>query len=319
MARNQHLWGIVLAAGSGERLQPFLRRYGHRHPIKQFCAVTGRRTMLQHTWDRLELLVPRERVVTVIDVAQADMCRAQLDDRAERTVIHQPANRDTGPGTLLPLAHVLRKDPEAVVVILPSDHFVGDDARFMTHVEIGTWVARRQTWDAAILGVEPTGPDPDYGWIEVGRAGGRADGGLLPVERFWEKPRPPVARELYEAGHLWSTMVTVARGQRLWNLFRTAQPAVHRTFERIRGALGAPSESAVIREAYAGLPSVSLSRGVFEPLASRLAALPVRGVQWSDWGREERVMETLARLGKALPSTMSVAREGGDRVAATTS
>ena len=58
MARNQHLWGIVLAAGSGERLQPFLRRCGHQHPIKQFCAVTGRRTILQHTWDRLELLVP---------------------------------------------------------------------------------------------------------------------------------------------------------------------------------------------------------------------------------------------------------------------
>lgn len=317
MNSDQHLWGIVLAAGSGERLQPFLRRCGHRHPIKQFCAVVGRRTMLQHTWDRIEMLVPRERVVTVIDAAHADLCREQLAGRPDGTVIRQPANRETGPGTLLPLAHVLRRDPEAMVAILPSDHFVGDDARFMAHVEIGAWVARRRMWDAAILGVEPTGPDPDYGWIEARRAGRHAQSRLLPVERFWEKPPPAVAYRLYGAGHLWSTMVTVARGESLWDLFRAAQPEIHRRFEPIRRALGTPGEAAAVRDAYEGMPTASLSRDVFERLPSRLAAIPVRDVHWSDWGREERLMDTLIRLGKALPPAAAAVGGVSHEVAAT--
>ena len=317
MDSDQHLWGIVLAAGNGERLQPFLRRCGHPHPVKQFCAIVGRRTMLQHTWDRIEMLVPRERVVTVIDAAHAERCRDQLAERSDGTVIRQPANRETGPGTLLPLAHVLRRDPDAIVVILPSDHFVGDDARFMAHVETGVWVAQRRVSDAAILGVEPTGPDSDYGWIEMRRPRGRTEGRVLPVERFWEKPRPDVASRVYRAGHLWSTMVTVARGERLWDLFRTAQPEVHRRFEAIRRTLGASSETAAVREAYEDMPTASLSRDVFERLPSRLAAIPVRDVHWSDWGREERVLETLAQLGKALVPGAACASEGSHKIAAT--
>lgn len=298
-----HVWGIVLAGGSGERLQSFLRRTGHPHPIKQFCAVVGRRTMLQHTWDRVEMLVPRERVVTVIDATHVGPHREHFKQRPDGTVIHQPLNCETGPGTLLPLAHILRRDPEAIVALLPSDHFVGDDARFMAHVEIAVWVVRRGMWDAVILGVEATAPDPDYGWIEVCRAGHHATSRLLPVARFWEKPPALIARALYEGGHLWSTMVTVARGAVLWDLFRSAQPEIHERFERIRSALGRPFEAATIRGAYAGMPSASLSRDVFERFPSCLGAIPVRNVHWSDWGREERVMETLTRIGKPLPST----------------
>jgi mannose-1-phosphate guanylyltransferase len=292
------LWGIVLAGGSGQRLQSFLRRRGHEHPVKQFCAIAGGQTMLQQTWQRAEILIPRERVLTVVGAAHAEIFRDQLADRVEGTVIVQPANRETGPGTMLPLAHVLHADPEARVVVLPSDHFVEEEDRFMLHVEIGEWLIRRGLRaDAALLGIEAECPNRDYGWIELRRAGRHRASCVLPVERFWEKPELFVARRLYEEAHLWSTMVTVARAASLWGLFRTAVPDVHAAFQRIKGALGTPSEAATVRDAYETMPSVSLSKGVFERLPSRIAAIPVRGVHWSDWGREERVVETLVRLG----------------------
>lgn len=302
MTNTGDLWGIVLAGGSGQRLQPFLKRLGHENPIKQFCAITGDRTMLEQTWQRAERLIPPARVLTVVDASHADIFREQLSTRAPGTVIVQPANRETGPGTLLPLAHVLHTDPEASVVLLPSDHFVEEEERFMQHVEIGAWLARRGRPAVSLLGVEADRPDSEYGWIEVRRAGRHRSSCVLPIANFWEKPPPACALRLYEDGHLWSTMVTVARGASLWALFRAAVPRLHRTFERIESALGTPGEAPTIRAAYDVMPSCSLSKAVFERLPSRLAAIPVRGVHWSDWGREERIVESLARLGHLIPS-----------------
>jgi hypothetical protein len=93
-------------------------------------------------------------------------------------------------------------------------------------------------------------------------------------------------------------MVTVARAATLWRLICDVQPELQRPFERIRHALGTPVETAEISKAYEEMPRVSLSAGVFARAPSRLAALAVREVHWSDWGREERINETLLQLGK---------------------
>jgi mannose-1-phosphate guanylyltransferase len=259
--------------------------------------------MLQHTWKRVEMIAPRERVLTVVDAGHGGTFRNQLASRAHRTVIYQPTNRETAPGTLLPLAHVLRADPSAIVGIFPSDHFILEEERFMAQVQLAAWSLQRGMWDVVVLGVAPDQPDPDYGWIEVSRAGRHPGSGLLPVERFWEKPHASVARSLYEGGHLWSTMVTVARATTLWRLICEAQPELHRPFERIRHALGTAAETAEISSAYEGLPSASLSGDVFARTPSRLAALAVREVHWSDWGREERIDATLRQLGEYNKTT----------------
>lgn len=292
------LWAIVLAGGSGCRLQSFLRDRGCRYPIKQFCAITGRRTMLEHTWQRVELLVAAEHMLTVVDAAHAHILNEQLDGERRGDIIYQPANRETAPGVLLPLAHIVQRDPTALVAIFPSDHFVLEAERFMAHVQIAACAVRRGWWDIALLTVVPDRYEGDYGWVEVARSGRHAESCLLPITRFWEKPDPHTGRALYEAGHLWSTMVTVARAAALWELVYAAQPALRAPFEQIRDAVGTPAEAAAVERAYRDLPSVSLSGGVFARMPRRLAAIAVRGVLWSDWGREERVAETLRRLNR---------------------
>lgn len=296
MVERANLWGIILAAGSGERLQPFLRRCGHPHPIKQYCAIIGRRTMLQHTWERVQRLIPPERVLTVVDAGHARVFHGQLADRPAGSVIHQPLNLETAPGTLLPLAHVLRADPEAVVCLFPADHFVLEERLFMARVRVAEAAVQRRLWEFVVLGVRPQGPDCDYGWIEVDRSSQHLGSCLLPVQAFHEKPSESAARSLYRAGHLWSTMVIVARAASLWDLITSTQPALRAPFERIRAAVGTPAEQQQVGNAYLGLPRISLSKGVLERVPSRLGVLAVDGVNWSDWGREERVMETLRRL-----------------------
>ena len=302
MRTGQHLWSIVLAGGSGRRLEPFLRRLGQRCPVKQFCAIIGKRTMLQHTWDRAERLVRQDRVVTVVDRTHAEMFPDQLAARPAGTVIEQPANRETCPGALLPLAYVLRADPDAIVAIFPSDHFVHEERRFLGHVRVAELSVRHGYEDVVILGVPPSRQEPGYGWIEVDRTKRLRGSRLLAVAGFWEKPLPPIARSLYEGGHLLSTMVTVARAKGLWNLISIAQPELRRPFEGIRQALGTASEAAAIRRAYEDMPCVSLSEGVFARIPSYLGAVTVRDVYWSDWGSEERVCETLRWLANRAPA-----------------
>jgi len=252
--------------------------------------------MLQHTWERAEMAVPCEQVLTVVDAGHATTFGNQLAGRPHGTVIHQPANRETAPGTLLPLAHVLHADPDAVVGVFPSDHFVLEEDRFMAYVQVAGWTVRRGIHEIVLLGIMPDQPDPEYGWIEVNRDGRLPGSAFLPVERFWEKPEPCVARSLHEGGHLCSTMVTIARAATLWNLIGEAQPSLRQAFERIQRTLGTEREACEIVKAYHEIPSASLSSDVFERFPSRLTALAVRDVHWSDWGREERIEETLLRL-----------------------
>lgn len=295
MATQGDLWAIVLAGGCGQRLEAFLRRQGHLNPIKQFCNIVGRRTMLQHTWARVEMLMAHERVLTVVGAKHVGQFAEQLARRSPGTVLGQPMNRETAPGTLLPLAQILRADPSAVVGIFPSDHFVLEERRLMARVWAASDVVRGGVRDLVILGARPTRADPDYGWIEV-RHGQEIAAGVYGVESFREKPTLDTAARLYGAGHLWSTMVIVARAAALWELICESQPLLRRPFERIREALGTTDEAGVLAREYVAIPEVSLSRGVLENFPSRLGVMVLDGIYWSDWGREERVQETLQRL-----------------------
>jgi mannose-1-phosphate guanylyltransferase len=219
---EQHLWGIVLAAGERTQARKFLRRLCGRRGIKQFCAVTGQGSMLQHTLARVGRLIPRERIFMVVSRDHRDEVRQYLAHWPTHNVIFQPANRDTGPGILLPLAHVTRRDPEASVAVFPSDHFMTDEARFVATVALAAAEVQCFPRELLLLGMTPDRTEESYGWIEpAGKEAGRES---RTVRKFWEKPflaevRAPMAR-----GVLWNTFVFVAQSASLWRLFRRAAP-----------------------------------------------------------------------------------------------
>ncbi len=294
------LFGIVLAAGNGQRVDGFIRRLGGRQIPKQFYAFTGRRSMLQHTLARVETLVPRERVVVVVSADHAAFVRAQLADRPEGMVIAQPRNLDTLPGILLPLVHALRRDPDATVAVFPSDHFIWDEARFMESVKTAARAAEERPDRIVLLGVTPDTPEADYGWIAPSPDESLVAGRVRGVHSFHEKPGPNRGRIYLRNGYLWNTLVCVAKAATVYEMAREVAPHMMAYFDVLRHNLNTAHEAAIVRGMYARMEPLNVSKDLFQRMPHRLLVMPVEGAGWSDWGREERVRETLDRYGLVL-------------------
>ncbi|MBI2360941.1 MAG: NTP transferase domain-containing protein [Deltaproteobacteria bacterium] len=296
--------GIILAGGEGQRLQSFIRSLRGDGLPKQFVNFIGARSMLEHTFARAEMLIPPERLFTVVSQVHLDLPEVgkQLARRPAGTVIEQPQNKETLPGLLLPLIHVLRHDPEAVVAVFPSDHFIVEEALFMTHVDLALRIAERYPSFIVLLGIEPDDPEPEYGYILPDKR----QHPLSPlrarrVARFVEKPDPSAVHELLGGGALWNTMVMAFKVKTLLQLVRRRMPSLYGSFRRVAGAIGTRSEPHVVKAVYRRLETVNFSRELLQAQAQdpgiRLLVLPVRGVLWSDWGSETRVLAALRKVG----------------------
>jgi mannose-1-phosphate guanylyltransferase len=260
--------------------------------------------MLEHTFQRAEKLIPAERLFVVIakEHLQFDEVRRQIAWRPQECIIVQPENKDTGPGILLPLMHLHKRDPAAVVTVFPSDHFILEEDVFMQHVERAFRIAESDGTRMVLLGTEPNEPDPEYGYIIPG---GRIDdpdlGAGRTVEMFVEKPSADAAKMIIRKGALWNTLVFVVTCKTLLQAIKRATPDLYRSFEPIQDAIGTPDEQRVIERVYQKLPSLNFSKGVLETLSyenrQNLRVLPVRGVTWKDWGTSDRLSKTLRQLG----------------------
>lgn len=224
---HDDLWGIILAGGDGLRLRSFVQaHFGYDRP-KQYCTFFGTESMLRQTIRRAERLVPPARLLTVITHPHLPYAQDELGDRTLETVLIQPCNRETAPGILLPILHVQQRDPEAIVALLPSDHFVLGEQHFMDAVATAAAFVRRVPGRLVLLGVPPTQPEIDYGWMEVGDTIGQEQGqALYQVSGFWEKPSLAEAQMLYRQGYLWNTMVVVGKVSLLVTLFHMLTPTL---------------------------------------------------------------------------------------------
>ena len=307
--------GIVLAGGDGKRLQPFIDRLrGDRLP-KQYMNFTGSRSMLEHTFRRAEKLIPSDFLFTVVNAPHLTFpgVRCQLSSRPRGSVIIQPENKETGPGLLLPLIHLYKHYPESTVVVFPADHFIAEESLFMLHVEVAFRVVERNPSRLVLLGMAPRGAESDYGYILPGQGiDSLLPLGIREISQFIEKPERSTAQTLILNGGLWNTLVMIFKARTLLNLVRAYDPTLFSYFHRISEAIGTPGETDVLEEVYRQMEPVNFSQGILEPLSlqdpSPLWVLPVRGVHWSDWGSERRIMSGLQktrRLGR-LNGTLQI-------------
>lgn len=293
------VWGIVLAGGDGARLLSLTKFIAGESSPKQFCAVSGGRTLLGETLARIAPLFPPERTVVVGNRAHAGYLRREVPGPVPHTLL-QPSNKGTGPGILWPTHWVSRRDPEAIVAVFPSDHFILQDHAFRAYVARAVRIVRRSPELIVLLGMDPDGPEEEYGWIEPGEPVPEA-AGCFKVRRFWEKPDADRARAFYRSGFLWNSFIMVARAETLKALGRKYLPEVYARLSKTRAFAGTEHEVWAVRQAYALMFPASFSRDVLERASESLTVLPVYGILWSDWGTPERVVRTLSRVNSSTP------------------
>lgn len=299
MKSRSSLWTIVLAGGEGERLRSLTERWLGVHRPKQYCSFVGNRSMLQHTVERAEQLSGIERMLIVVAEHHSPHALDSLTAAHMERVILQPRNRDTAAGIFLPLAHIVSKDPSATVVILPSDHFVYPKCAFLDSLRQASLVADCHNEKVVLLGARPNVEETEYGWIQPGGLLGRIGGvGVRSVAGFCEKPNAVRARQLLEDGGLWSTMVIASRCQTLWDLGRRCFPAMMARFDELVSHIGTKQEQQVLASMYDTISPLNFSTHLLEQVPDSLLAMELRGVEWSDWGNEQRILETLNRIGR---------------------
>jgi mannose-1-phosphate guanylyltransferase len=298
-------------------MRPFIESWLGRHLPKQYCAFKGTRTMIEHTMTRAVDAVGSEKIVTVIGSGHwrhlDEPRRLEIPGR----IVEQPENRETGPGLFLGLSRVMASDPEALVAVLPSDHYVSSRRRLATHLRRAFALAGRLSESIVLLGVRPDRPETDYGWIETGGPCWDLPWPARPVARFHEKPHPQAAENMMRWGFLWNTMVMVGRVRAFWELGKRNHPAMMERFEALRASLaqarGAGEEDPeLLAELYRGMPAVNFSKDLLEKEPGACVSLPLEGLEWCDWGRPERVLETLSKLGQtpAFPAGLIPAPRG---------
>jgi mannose-1-phosphate guanylyltransferase len=294
---GSNVWAVVLAGGAGKRLQGFIHQVLHSERPKQFCRIVGTRSMLRHTWDRAARVVGSSRIVTVITAGQEPYVWEEARDGVPGTVLVQPANKETAPGVLLPLLWIARRDPDAIAVVFPADHFIWEEDRFGGHVRAALAAAPAWPERLVVLGVEADGPEVEYGWIAPGEpfAAGRATE-LYGVRRFWEKPDRPTAARLFACGYFWNTLVLAGRVASFVGLAAASIPRVLELLQAGAAGLDAPARAFALERAYDRIPPTNLSQAVLARCPEGLLVLAARDVAWSDWGDEDRIVRTLRRF-----------------------
>lgn len=290
----------MLAGGEGKRLRPLVERIHPDGRPKQYAVLVGSRSLLRQTLDRTARLVPPERTVVVTTRSHSPFFSAELPEADGPTLVVQPRDRGTGAGVLVPAYWIARRDPQAWVAVFPSDHFVGDDEAFTTHVADLALAAARHPDRIHLLGAQPEAPETGYGWIEPGAALDRLPaGGLRRVARFWEKPTAEVASACMARGGLWNTFVMVARASTLIDAGLRALPDLAERLARIAPVIGSERDAAMLDAAYLRAPSANFSADVLAVMPSMLAVSKLPPITWSDWGTPDRVITTLRREGIA--------------------
>ena len=295
--KHSNVWAIVLAGGEGTRVRSFLKQLCGGSGLKQFSTIIGERSMLRCTLDRAERLIPAERILIVVGAHHREEVEKQLHHWPRQNIIFQPANRDTAPGILLPLAHITARDPQATIVVFPSDHFVLDEQRFIGAVGMALEDSRANPGKMVLLGMSPqAGEETEYGYIKVARK--LANGAARPVAGFVEKPPLARAKELIQQGALWNTMVFAAHNTTLWEMVKETTPVLYHAFRLVQITLNTSHSNRVLEQVYESISSVNFSSAICQPLASRLRVLPVADVGWSDFGTARSILRAVQKLGR---------------------
>jgi mannose-1-phosphate guanylyltransferase len=294
MTISSNSWAIVLAGGEGSRLQSLTTDDSGEPVPKQFCSLRGGQSLLAETLQRAASVVEPNHICVIVAAQHRRWWEPMLSEMKKSNIIVQPSNRGTGNGVLLPLLHILARDPSAHVVLLPSDHYVRDEAALASTLRLAVGALKDNPDQVLLLGMRPDDADPDLGYIVPGR---RAGPNISIVDRFVEKPNGSAARQLVDQGALWNALIIATRARALLGLFMTRLPdIVAKMHSAVAEDLNSSPNALATTMIYRDLPTIDFSSRILQGAEAQLRLIEANRCGWSDLGTPKRLGETLSGL-----------------------
>lgn len=229
------IYAVIMAGGTGTRFWPESRV---ARP-KQLLSLVGTRSMIQSTVDRLNGLCDVEHCLVVTNRSLIDPIAAQLPNLPYDHLIGEPCKRDTAPCIGLAAHWVQRRDPHAVMLVLPADHVIRAHREFQAAVERGLRLLEEDPSRLITFGIHPTYPADSFGYIERGSAPHAGADGIYPVQRFREKPdRQTAAEFLSRGGFYWNAGIFLWRAETILAALREYEPDMAGRVDRIAESMG---------------------------------------------------------------------------------
>lgn len=288
MKQNSNHYCVIMAGGVGARFWPMSKT---SRP-KQFIDILGiGRTLLQMTFDRLSKICPESQIYIVTNEIYRALVMEQLPAIGPTQVLCEPARRNTAPCIAYANHVILEQNPDATIVVAPSDHIILNEALFTNNVLDGMKAAAENDW-LITLGIEPSRPDTGYGYIQfVDEQVHDALPKLKKVKTFNEKPNLELAKTFLESGDfLWNSGIFIWSLRSINKAFDVYLPEVNELFKEGKGKFSTPDESDFIRKTYAVCRNISIDYGVMEK-AENVYVMSV-DFGWSDLGTWGSLYET---------------------------
>ncbi len=272
------LHAVIMAGGSGTRFWPLSRT---ARP-KQLLDLAGGRTMIQATVDRLGDLAPAERTWIITNRSLVLPIAEQLPQLAKGRIVGEPCKRDTAPAVGLSAILVAASDPDATLVVMPSDHLIQPAADFQRAIQQAAQIVEREPQTLVTFGIKPTYPADSFGYIERGSAVGNtlrgvpalpgvpASGGREPPEafavaRFREKPARSIAEQYLASGNFyWNSGIFVWKAKTILAALAQYDPEIHERLEAIGASIGRPDFEPTLDREFTAIRGKSIDFAVME-------------------------------------------------------
>lgn len=283
---NSNNYCVILAGGRGKRLWPVSREAQPKQFLDFFS--TGR-TLLQQTYDRMAGIVGEDNVLVATNEAYADIVANQLPSLAKENVLLEPVCRNTAPSVAWATCRILHRNPDARLVVVPSDQMIVDETAFADDVVSGLeWVAAND--GLLTMGVKPTRPEPGYGYIQID--GEEKASNIYKVKSFTEKPEREFARMFMQSGEFyWNTGLFLANCNYLRSCLMRIFPSVLRAVDT--EGYSVEKEEACIAERYSVYPNLSIDYGILEKSDNVFVMKCSFG--WADLGTWHSMYETMSK------------------------
>jgi mannose-1-phosphate guanylyltransferase len=274
----QHVYAVIMAGGSGTRFWPLSRR---KRP-KQLLPLFGKGTLLEQTVERIRGLIPAERTYVLTNELLRHEVQRRFPGIPPHQVVAEPVARNTAPTIGLAAHEILRRDPDGLMVVLPSDHIIQKPGVFRACLraacQFGTTEGR-----SVVVGLKPTQPHTGYGYVRLGAKEDHLNGQeVFRVMRFTEKPPLAVARRYVASGqYLWNGGMFIWRASTVLRNLEKYQPEMARGLAEIAAAGGIRSYE-TLRRLYPRLEKISIDFALMEKISSVYAI--AADIGWNDIG-----------------------------------